>query len=210
MKKEIQVNLMKQSGDTLFAHLSEPLKENDIKSKIIGSGNLKSFTEFHSELFNLAMKEFKGQDVEFVVNGHKYAETNEEGFQVSESFPSKIIEDFSKKNTMNFAFEKSGTGFKLRNTDDLNLYKLESETCVRDRNGYTEFSTKEDAMNALSYYFEEDPKQNTYNVSQQDFTKVFVDEDLTNEYRNRKSTMFKLDVENKQKVEHRSKNSLKF
>lgn len=190
MRKEIKISLMRQQGDELFAFADSPLKENDNRSKIIGSGHLKSFTEFHDELFNIALSTFKGQDVSFVVNGEHYANSTEQGIEVNPDLSKSFLDEFTDKNTINFEMEETLIGlYKLKVKDDVNLYKMEDETCIRDRNGYTEHTSKEDAMSALNFYFKEDEKRNTYTIREKDFTKVSIDGEIVDEFRNKKSTM---------------------
>lgn len=191
MKKEINISLMKQEGNELFAFSDTHLRDAGNKSKVVGSGNLTSLSEFHNELFNLSQTTFKDQEISFIVNNEVYANTTEDGLEVNPELSKGFIEKFAHKNLLEFEFEKTMIGmFKLKIKDDINLYKLEDERYIRDQNGYTDYATKEDALNSLDNFFKNDERQNHYFIKPQDFTQIKVDGELVNEYREKKSTMF--------------------
>lgn len=216
MSIELNINLMKQSGDTLFAVADKAveLRKQGNQQKVLGSGYLGSLTEFDKELFNAAKSAFKGEDVVFNVNGNEYAKIGKDDnwIELSDKFPSSEIEKYSNTNRLELKVEKTQIGmFKLKAPEGFNLYQLEQENYIRDRNGYTEHATREDALAALDFYFKEDPKQNTYTIQKRDLTKVFIDNELINEFRDRKSLIFPdLNSSVTNELKEDKKNGLKF
>ncbi len=188
--KKIDINLMKQSGDTLFAHSSEEINFKAIgnKRKILGNGQIGSLTEFHSEIFNLAKsKELKSEPVIFSVNGDVYAMSNPDypqGLLVNNKFPKSEIERFSNRNEVNFKTEKDSLGMiRIKREDEENLYNLETEKYVRDSNGFTDYSTMEEVKEAINNYMIKDPNQNSYTIQRKDLSVISIDGEYFKEYR---------------------------
>lgn len=190
--KKIDITVMNQNGNSIFAYSNEEIspKNNGNQKKILGSGNLSSFTELHNELFNMAKSTFKGQEIEISINNKVYGVSSPDmnPLILSEDFPKNEIEKFSNTNIVNFKIEKTPIGmFKITREDGQNLYNLEDEKYLRDRNGFKSFNSEEDALDTLRYYFEEDESQNRYIVQQKDLTRVLVNGESFDEYRNRES-----------------------
>lgn len=207
--KQVKISVMKQDGNSLFAFSDEVVnpKKSGNKQRVLGNGALGSFTELNSELFNTAKTAFKGQDVEFIVNEYPFGtiKANQDKIEMSELFPRSEIEKFSNVNTVNFKIMKNPLGmYRLKREDEENLYTLEDEKYLRDRNGFTDFKTKEDMLDTLNYYFKEDPSQNTYTVQQKDLTKVLIEGELFDEFQNRRSLNPQTpDIKNKHQVDRK-------
>ncbi len=208
--KQVKINVMKQSGNSLFAFSDEIVspKKTANKQKILGSGELDSLTELHNEMFNAAKQAFKGEDVEFIVNDNKYGviKANDEELIMSKDFPESEIEKLSNVNTVNFKIMKNPLGmYRLKREDEANLYGLETEKYLRDTNGFSDFKTKEEMLDVLSYYYKDDEKQNTYTTQQKDKTKVLVEGELFDEFQDRQSlNKQKPDIKNKHSVDRKS------
>lgn len=208
--KQVKINVMKQSGNSLFAFSDEIVspKKATNKQKILGSGELSSLTELHNEMFNAAKQAFKGEDIEFIVNDNKYGaiNANDDELVMSKAFPESEIEKLSNVNTVNFKIMKNPLGmYRLKREDEANLYSLEDEKYLRDTNGFSDFKTKEEMLDVLSYYYKNDEKQNTYTTQQKDKTKVLVEGELFDEFQNRQSLNKQMpNIKNKHSVDRKS------
>lgn len=208
--KQIRLKAIKQSGDSIFAFSNEIINPNKIgkNQKILGNGAIGSFSELHNEMFNAGKQTFGDVDVEIFLNDEKYGEMKafDDKLEMSPDFPKSIIDKFTKENTVNFKIMKNPIGmYRLKREDEENLYHLENEKYLRDRNGYTDFATKEDMLNTLNYYYEEDAAQNAYTTKQKDRTKVLIEGELFDEFQNRKSLNKQVpDIKNKHSVDRKT------
>lgn len=204
--KQIDITLMKEQGDKLFAFSSNDIlspRKQGQKQKTLGD-NLTSLTDFHKEIFNVAKSEmYKGQEIAFNVNGNLYAVSKPEysGLLVNKNFPKEEIEKFSNRNNLDFKSETTMIGlFKAKRTDSVNLYNNEEEKYIRDKNGFTDFTSKEELIKAIEDYMENDPNQNSYHVQRKDLSVVSLDGEHINDYRDRKPTVIKNKLEQELKA----------